>query len=403
MQGVYSDNGYIGIDEAKHKVYKYTVSTGDLLPATYTMQIGSNDICFATSETIKEKCIIEYSTFDAASRKYVAVVNSYGVLQSIIPAYVSESGIALSPIEEEERENVLSSVIDYSYFESLGMIKNAHTIAVGEYQRNTVYTRNQLLFLRAAMADYRLRIAELVGATDYCVCHVDVPQEDRVIEILDRAETNEEKKIEVGDRVTVVYVYTSEYKTATVASIDGNTLTTEEDVFTTDEEIYCVIVSHGQPNGIIGGKESAVEAAELQIEDITDASVYYQTSTPNGENGDYWYNPSVMELKKYIDGWTEPEEDDEDAGLIKSCCIRKNQLLEGLYPSYTYEAELNMNPGKYAFEIMGRLYVFELKEEAAAGTTFTYERDEGIVKMVVGEEETQLAVSIAEAGLFEDD
>lgn len=203
--GAYGDktNGYCGIDECTHHVYKLVVGTGVHGGAECQMNLtdanGINIVRYfkagqanvdypivGQAETgdnalanDTEISTVYWSDLDPVSRMYVwdpvreTAYLLYENLQgSQIAAFFTEDESA-----RQEVTNWFSSLMDFHYYQNIGLLTNHMLQTIAKYQQEAPTYMKIVNDKAAEYAESSTALSEVIGSVDFCklVCTIDKP------------------------------------------------------------------------------------------------------------------------------------------------------------------------------------------------------------------------------------
>lgn len=166
--GSYGDvaTGYCGIDELKHTEWVYVIENaqaGNEYSITYQDAMNHDIVRYFTAGTHINPTVV-YSNFDPASMMYVwDGSRAYKVYSE--PK--TSNPIPLNLSEKKEVQNMFSSMMDFSYYDEVGLFDDAMLQAVASYQREAPGYLDDVSNASARMSEKLDELSQIVGSVDF--------------------------------------------------------------------------------------------------------------------------------------------------------------------------------------------------------------------------------------------
>lgn len=165
--GSYGDmaTGYCGIDELTHTEWIYTcdVNDGQECAFIYQNSKGIDVTAYFTAHPAIHGTVV-FSNFDPASMMYVWD-GTYAHKVYYAPKTASQSPLNLS--EKKEVQNMFSSMMDFSYYDEVGLFNDAMLQVVAQYQREAPAYLDNVSRASAAMSEKLNELSQIVGSVDF--------------------------------------------------------------------------------------------------------------------------------------------------------------------------------------------------------------------------------------------
>ena len=345
--GSYGDTtyGYCGIDELTHKEW---VFNGPFTAnVTYYFEVEDS---FGISRKRYFKPTISYdvgttliwSDFDPASRMYLWCPENRTIVRV---KEDGESSIRRTPAEPEDVPNLFSSVMDFSYYDEVGLLSDTGLLAIATYQRDVPDQLGSLTDASAEFSADLTLLSSIIGSVDFCKLQSPTFEKDaehdgniRInFEGLEYTSQYLKKEKDYftwraatgllanGDPIntgaSVVYIVrdtsplTYEKYYFSEGSLEDKTLLLycdkDNGYFTTQDRVF--VFSSNNVNGYIGALEASDEAAVTALENATklvtvEHPTYFDEGAPDanlipataGWYGWYWEYAYRDEHDNYI-------------------------------------------------------------------------------------------------------
>ena len=173
--GSYGDktDGYCSIGECEHTEYTYiaaaAIAVGEYGLFTYTDDIGTHRRRFLVSGQaveIGDKLI--FSTLDTASKIYMynnTKEYAYFCDDGVQGTLVTADG---SPTSQEDVVNMVNFIMDFTYYNGIGLFTESMLQRLAESQRKGPALRQAASEASAAFNDVESNLSEVIGNVDYC-------------------------------------------------------------------------------------------------------------------------------------------------------------------------------------------------------------------------------------------
>ena len=165
--GSYGDTttGYCGIDELTHSewIYNCSVNAGQECKFTFQDAAGTNVVRYFTAATDINSTVV-YSNFDMASMMYVWDGNRAHKVYAE-PKQASQEELALS--ERKEEKNLFSSLMDFTYYDEVGLLTDEAFQAIARYQRSAPDLLDTVSVASTQMSEDLNTLSQIIGSVDF--------------------------------------------------------------------------------------------------------------------------------------------------------------------------------------------------------------------------------------------
>lgn len=191
--GSYGDktSGYCGIDESTHAEFVFVPLEDLAAGSTYTFHpIGYSAFAFTPSCNIPSGSRLVWSEQDPASRSYIwdeANDRAYSVSKGA-PIYLTDASGAFivdgngnflitstsfpAEMYVEEHQNWFSFLMDFSYYNQVGLLTDAMLQSVAQYQRYGAAKYKESNEAMSSLLETLQRLTTVVGSVDFCKLNV---------------------------------------------------------------------------------------------------------------------------------------------------------------------------------------------------------------------------------------
>lgn len=193
--GSYGDktSGYCGIDECTHQVFIYTLTESLQSGVAYFFTPEGHPVkTFVPSADISSGTKLYWSTMDPASMSYIwdsANNLSYPVTKGSVTCLVDSegavlidsAGVALSSVSSafpaevsvSDEQNWFSFLMDFSYYQNVGLFSDDMYQALGDYQQNGAALYQKTNEAMQGYLDVYTDLTEVIGDVNFCKLNID--------------------------------------------------------------------------------------------------------------------------------------------------------------------------------------------------------------------------------------
>ena len=166
--------GYCGVDEIEFRIARLTL--GSRIPAGQTFYFSVLDDTgievtynFTASEDIEKSDILKLSFYDRASLLYLWNENT----EKAIRIHKGVNGNKLNAtVEYGTQRNYFSFIMDYSYYDDVGLLTDEAVSAIAQYQQRGAVLQKNTLDKSAEMNSVLQTLSETIGSVDFCKLNV---------------------------------------------------------------------------------------------------------------------------------------------------------------------------------------------------------------------------------------
>lgn len=172
--GAYGDyvNGYCNIDEVSHNEWAFDIGIDLVEGSEYTFETMDNMYIkrrryFTAPFDISSGTRLLWSELDPASMMYIWVeskntaIKVYEKQQSMVATDIS------TPVARIEKQNYFPCLMDFSYYDEIGLFKDEHLQQLAKYQRESPDALKLVDDRTTKMAEDNVILYETIGANDF--------------------------------------------------------------------------------------------------------------------------------------------------------------------------------------------------------------------------------------------